>query len=402
MINFMDEGAPQPFKARKVLFFIHAAEHGGAEMSLLDLLGRINRERFEPSVLCLCEGPLLDEVRRLGVEARVLDVAEDFVRTEREGLFSLRRAPYLGVKCVQAAAAAGLVARHAIDGGHELIYTNSLKAHVIGVLAGREARLPVVWHFRDALFWFPERVMVKALQAAFRPVVIANSKTTASFLVRSRRVRVIYNGIDPESVRAARDAGEVREELGIPGDAVVIGMAGRVQRWKGHEVFLKAAGMLVKDFENVYFVIAGSPIYGDGGFPERLEISAREAKIARRVVFTGFRKDIYDVMQAYDVYVHPTVKEEPFGRGIIEAMALGKPVVASRLGGPSEIVLDDCTGLLVAPGSSVELARAIGRLVIDRTTAAQFGENGRKRVLTQFSMKNHVDGVESALDEVLR
>jgi len=195
----------------------------------------------------------------------------------------------------------------------------------------------------------------------------------------------VLNGLPVEKVRASRPAGEVRAELGLSEGHVVAGAAGRLESWKGLHIFIRAASLVAAKMPEARFVIAGGPVYGNESYPAELESLAREGGIADKVVFTGFRKDIYDVMNVFDVYVHPSVRPEPFGRGIVEAMLLGKAALASALGGPMEIVVGGATGLFFLPGDTEGLAQMLAALMKDPERRARFGANGRRRAETLFT-----------------
>ncbi|MFH1540099.1 MAG: glycosyltransferase family 4 protein [bacterium] len=391
------------FRGSRVLFFIRGGGKGGAELSLLEILQRMNRNRFLPVLASLTEGPVVDEIREMGIETHVLEAPGKLVEARRQELASPAKIHHSASRFFSSIRVARQLAGLLRETGCHLLYANSLKAHVIGSVAGWLAGVPVVWHVRDVLFHRWERILFRLLRFLFRPTVIANSRFTAGHLGGGRGIKVIYNGVDLAATKPGRDAARVREELGIPPDAPLVGMAGRVQQWKGHEVFLAAAEMLLDDFPDAWFAIAGGDLYSEEHFLDNLKKGVRgNDKLKNRVVFTGHRKDVLDIINTFDVYVHPTLKDEPFGRVIMEAMALGKPVVTTRCGGPEEIVLDEYTGLMVAAGDAKALSRAVGRLLIDRETAKKFGANGRRRVEEMLPLDKTIWAVEQTLEEAMR
>lgn len=393
----------QVFSGSKVLFFIRGGDMGGAELSLLEILRRMNRHRFFPVLASLTDGPVVEEIRRMGIVTYVLGAPENLVEAKRRELASPVKIHHSAGRFFASIRLARQLADILGKTGCRLLYTNSLKAHVIGVIAGWLAGAPVVWHVRDVLFHRWERLLFRALRFLFKPTVIANSRFTARHLGAERGTRVIFNGVDLETMKPAREAARVREEFGIPPEAPVVGMAGRVQQWKGHEVFLAAAEILLEDFHDTRFIILGGDLYSEEHFLDNLKKEARRGgRLRDRVIFAGHREDVPDIMNIYDVYVHPTLKAEPFGRVIIEAMALGKPVVATKCGGPEEIVLDENTGLIVPAGDAKSLARAVGRLLIDGATARRFGANGRQRVEEMFRLDKTIMDVENTLEEAMR
>ncbi|MEW6202231.1 MAG: glycosyltransferase family 4 protein [bacterium] len=397
----MNEESSQPSDEKKILFMIHGANFGGAELSLLDLLRRLPRDRYSPHLLSLSEGPIIKETQLIGIPVSLIPATENIIQTRRETIFAPSRLPVVIPKIFSSFHLSKEIAEFLRQGNFDMLYTNSLKAHAVGAPAAKAVRIPLVWHMRDILFRPAERLFFRALQLIYKPTVITNSRATAACLSKSK-MHIVYNGIDMTEVIPTRTPQDIREELGIPLDATVVGMAGRIQRWKGHEVFLNTARMILSDFADVYFVIAGSALYSAEDFLEGLKAAvSSDEKLKDRVIFAGFRKDIMNVINIFDIFVHPSIQPEPFGRSIMETMALGKPVVATRTGGPEEIVKDDLSGLLVEPNDPKALALAVGRLLIDNHTARFFGENGRKFVETGFTMDNYIKGVRKVLDGIL-
>jgi glycosyltransferase involved in cell wall biosynthesis len=140
---------------------------------------------------------------------------------------------------------------------------------------------------------------------------------------------------------------------------------------------------------------------GDPGYEEELRRRASGLGLGERVVFTGHRDDVADVLEAIDVVVHASVEREPFGMVIAEAMAARKPVVASRDAGPMEIVADDVSGILVRPGDAEEIGTAVLMLLGDPALARRMGEAGRAIVEEKFTVERHVELTEQVYREVL-
>jgi glycosyltransferase involved in cell wall biosynthesis len=177
-----------------------------------------------------------------------------------------------------------------------------------------------------------------------------------------------------------------------------VGSVGRLVRWKGHDVFLAAMARVMEDDPTARAVIVGA----EGATPDSVGVEnelralAADLGIADRVVFTGYRADVSDVMAAADVVAHSAVRPEPFGRVVTEAMACARPVVATRGGGVLEIVDDGVTGTLVAMGDPGDMARGILGLLADPARAAAMGRAAREAVRTRFSPEQHLAGVEAA------
>jgi glycosyltransferase involved in cell wall biosynthesis len=190
-----------------------------------------------------------------------------------------------------------------------------------------------------------------------------------------------------------------REAVGCNGNPLV-GIVGRLEAWKGQEVFLRAAARIsASNRGTVFAVIGGVTPDKDQAYLSRLLTLAKELRLDGRVHFVGHATDVFPWFDALDVCVHAT-DGEPFGLVLVEAMALGKPLVATALGGPVEIVEEGVSGLLVPPGDDEALAEAICRLLSDTAFAARLAEGGRRRAL-EFTDERMAAGFAGVLRELV-
>jgi glycosyltransferase involved in cell wall biosynthesis len=237
---------------------------------------------------------------------------------------------------------------------------------------------------------FAHRLMEWAAVRCFDGLIANANYGKEAWVRRTRispaRVRVIYNGIDVNAFEPRRDAEVVRAEIGVPASCPVVGMTARLHPMKGHVYLLRAAAEVAKAFPDVHVVLVG-----EGGQRSALERTAEELGIRGRVHFLGHRTDVADVTQVFDVAVLPSVAGEGFPHTVMEAMALRKPMVASRFSGIPEEVDDGVTGTLVPPGDAKALAEAITDLLRDPAKAQAFGEAGRRRVEEKFTLPRMLD-----------
>jgi len=194
---------------------------------------------------------------------------------------------------------------------------------------------------------------------------------------------------------------QARSKLGLPIRGPLVGILARFQRWKGLDVFLEAAARVAQVHSEARFVILGGPHFSEPDYPDELTKLARRAGISDKVRFAGHQKEVPLWMQALDIVVNASVKPEPFGITIIEAMALGKAVVATRHGGPVEIISDGKDGLLVQPNDAAEMADAIASLVEHASLREAIGRTGRQRA-QQFSVNRFAPELARHLAEVVR
>lgn len=215
--------------------------------------------------------------------------------------------------------------------------------------------------------------------------------------VASERVVVTYNGVDLRRFNPEEVTSYVRDEIGIPANAFVVGVVAALNDWKGQEVLLAAAPAVLAAHPNTYFLMVGK-----GPQEEHLRRQARQLGVAQRVLFTGFRRDIPAVLKAIDLFVLPSKKGEMFPNVLVEATSMGLPFVASNLSGIPELAANEGVGLLVTPGESTELAEAITQLLGDPERRKKMGELGRQRAHMLFTITAVVDRIEKTYTRLLQ
>jgi glycosyltransferase involved in cell wall biosynthesis len=367
----------------RVLLVDHASALGGAEHSLLLLLKHLNRDRFQPLLACN-RGPLAEAAAALDVP--VIPVEMPRIRSEMLGPLRLLRGGL---------ALATIIRRQVVD----LVHSNVMRASFYAALAATLSRRPLLWHVRDihppTEGWYTRLMCRLAVQ------VIAISQAAAAPLPGPAKVTVVYNGVDLEDFPLGLDRVAVRAELGLPADAPIAGIVGRLRPWKGQERFLRVAAMVARQLPKARFLVVGGVIFaGSEAYETRLRQLAVELGLAGRVIFTGQREDLPRILAALDVLVH-CADAEPFGRVLIEGMAARRPVVAFADGGVPEIVTDGETGLLVGPGDIEGMAEAVMSLLVDPDRRHGMGAAGRRRVETHFDARQTAHAVEGVYDEVL-
>ena len=219
--------------------------------------------------------------------------------------------------------------------------------------------------------------------------------------VPPERVMTLHDAVDTELFSIGRvSRTRVRKEFGLSDDMLVVGFVGRFSPGKGHEEFLEAASILNKKYGNIRFIIVGEASFGEQMYEQRIKAMARALKVDRVVHFTGFRKDVADVMAAFDIFAFPS-HAEAFGVVLIEAMAMELPVISTNCDGVLDIVVDGKTGISIEPRNSKQLAAAIERLGADPELREQMGKNGRRRVEEFFDQRKQITRIEEIYYELL-
>jgi glycosyltransferase involved in cell wall biosynthesis len=358
------------------------AQRGGAEVMLQHLLAHRAKARIEPTVAFLEDGPLVEWSRRLPVAARVVEAGR------------LRELRAYG----RAVRALGRLAR-GIDA--QLVLGWMPKGHLYGGPAAAMTGRPAAWlqAGRPAGAAAIDRAAT-ALPAA-GVLTLSRSGDAAQRSLRPRRpTHLVHPGVDTERFDARRvsDRRSVRRRLGLPIDAPVFGSVGRFERWKGFHVILDAAALLRTAQPNACCVLVGGPHPPDAGYVDELRSQAHRLGLDGNVVFAGHQDDPENWMQAMDVFVLAS-HNEPFGMVVIEAMALGKPVVATAEGGPTEVITSEEAGTLVPWGDARALSRGIARFLADGALRARVGEAARVRAQA-FSAQSYATRMGDVLAEL--
>jgi len=391
-------------KCKKVLYVHSSDELYGADKVLFQLLGSLDRSKFEPIVVLPRDLPyqgLLATALR-GQAVRICPIP--FLSVLRRSYFS----PKGGILYLYRLMRSTLfLCRLIRQENISLVHSNTL-AVLPGAIAARILGIPHIWHVHEIL---ASPAFLRIAMAWLTPLlstrVVAISRAvqahlaTSSVLNRDKSV-VIYNGIDPTDFDQAKILGRaLRREWEVKPGEILIGVVGRISWWKGQEVFLKAASHLAPLFPHVRFVIVGDTVAGQEHLRQELERFVHQRCLQGKVLFTGFLRNIPAVMGALDLLVVPSRLPEPFGMVALEAMAAETAVIAPAHGGLPEIIEHRKTGLLVPPDHPEELALAIEALVVDEDWRESMGKAGRKRVELQFSMRAFSERWQRLYEEVL-
>lgn len=357
-------------------------EHrGGAELALMHYLAGVERARRGDIFVCfLQQGPLADWTSGQGFPTSVIPSGR------------IREA-WTALRCVHG------LARWLRENGIRVVVSWMHKAHLYAGPAALLTGVPAVWwqHGVPRNGWLDLAV---TLLPARRVLACSRAAASAQRKVLGQRaeLRTIYPPVDLELLGRIGTAQQSRAALGLPNDKLIVGIVARLQRWKGVHIFLEAAHELLNHRRDLFFVIVGGPHQHEADYATSLEQRALDLGLGDQVLFSGYQPAAAQWMAAMDVVVNASFGE-PFGMVIIEAMALGKAVVATRLDGPTEIITEGVDGLLVTPGDVKELAGALRRLIDEPDLRTALGRAGRKRA-DSYAVPRFVLEVTNSLREV--
>lgn len=399
---------------KRILYLDSAPTLGGSVISLYELLKHLDRSCYEPTVLLYARHANVADLCALGLDVIVWDVYETADHRPGWALKArgspigqwLRRSEW-GTRAYHALGLASLLARRVWPRARalrriicerkiDLLHTNIRVGHDReGILAARMARIPCVCHIRDfeELNWFDRQLAARASACIYISQAVQRCHLEAG--VPRKKGRVVYNGVDWAAFSAARDVQEARRSLGVESSEPLVGIVGRLEQWKGQHVFLEAMAIIKGQLPRARGIVIGDPVPYDLAYRDQLLELRGQLGLSERVSFHPFQRDLPTVMVALDVLVLTSISPEPFGRVLIEAMAAGKPVVATDAGAAREIVQHGVEGLLVPAGDAQALAGAVVRLLSDPDLAQTMGQRGQTTVRERFGVQQYVDGVQA-------
>jgi glycosyltransferase involved in cell wall biosynthesis len=290
-----------------------------------------------------------------------------------------------------------------------IVHTHTSKAGWLGRLAAFLARVPIIIHTPHGHVFhsYYGPFMTKIFVIAERILSLMTDKITAltdrerdEFLEQGvasiEKYVIIHSGVMLQQIMNMNFVVETgKKKLGIPQNSNVIGVVGRLVPIKGHKYLVSAAKRIIREFDNTVFVFVG-----DGYLESRLERQSESLGVRKNIIFTGWRKDVIEVLNLFDILVLPSLNEG-MGKVLIEGMALGKPIVASSVGGIIDLVENGDNGILVPPKDSDALEEAILKLIRNKSLAQKLGKNGKAKVYPEYDTFVMVRQIEDLYEDML-
>ena len=378
--------------SRKVLLFLDASPAlGGATRVLLEILSSIDPDRASAIVACRRDSAVEQAFLEAGQEVAPIDLP----------VLTLAGSPVDFLRMVAAyASATREVGRLVRTRRASLVHATGLASALLAAPVARMVGVPVVWHAHDILPRLARyAIPVRAAAASSRSIVCVSEVSLA---------RLLEFGVAPGKCNRVYDAVPARPLAARPEPAdgtethPTVLAAGTITPQKGQHVLVEAARELVVRYPNLRIDIAGEVAFDrDRSYLKALESSVQRYGLGGRVRFLGFRKDLPELIMRATVVAHPATGEETLGLVPLEAMAAGRPVVASRIGGLPEVVEDGVSGFLVAPGSAPELVAAIATLLDSPELRERMGTEGRRIAAVKFDARTMRQGLDDVFSSIL-
>jgi glycosyltransferase involved in cell wall biosynthesis len=368
----------------KILYIIPSFRTGGAEVQLLTLIKGLDKALFDVTVAAFYRGQALDSQFESVPGVKI-------VYLEKKGGLDFRFLSNL---------------KKLFQQKYDVVQPYNISARFFGLKFARRFNVPVsVATERSAkplytsvgsrIYLFLERFAMKKAT-----VVVPNSEAGRAFVISrgipKKITRVIYNGIDPLRISVSHTKEEMQTELSIPKNSLVVGTVGRIEEQKDPVTLLKAAELVNREFPKTFFVFVG-----DGPIKNEMQTFAKELGIIQNCRFVGNQKNVANFVNLMDVFVLVSKTIEGCSNAILEAMNLGKPIIATDVGGNREVVIPKSFGDLVLPEQPLALAEKIISLLKDDEKRATFSKNAAETAAKNYSMKAMVEQYQNLYKELL-
>ena len=370
---------------KNILLVSHQSDLSGGPISLYLLARGLDKSKYKVFYVVPSPGPILLRCKEAGIKTFVLEKKLSKNRLLRK----LRRLRYPS-KILK------FIEENKID----LVHVNTIFSNFASI-AGNKAGVPVVWHIREDLQDSKYDLILKTVnQLSCKVIAISHwVKNVLTRIIPEEKIAVVHNGLDLDHFDPNMES-KIREEFNISEDTQLIGIIGSIEGRKGVDFFIKAAAKIESIVPKTKFLIVGEPLFGQEEYLDKMKALVKEKDIEKAVIFCGTRQDIPQIIKALDVVVVPS-RSEPFGRVVIETMAMQKSVIASDCGGIPEIIENGKSGVLFPVEDIDRLASDIISILENKDLAKRLGEGGRKRVEEKFSIAKHVKEIEKVYQSIL-
>jgi len=385
-----------------ILYLSHSANLYGSEQSLLLLIQGLNKKQFSPIVVLPTDGPLR-QLLEPHAKVEIVPSLQPWL-TWRRGfwclVYNIIIIPFILWSIFSLIK---IIKKHKV----ELIHTNSL-VMIDGALAAKIMQIPHVWHARELLSAtslypihsvFGRRQVIAIIQN-LSSFIIANSDATLACFPGFSLITTIYNPVSEAFLAATPNKTKIYTEFKLASNILLIGQAGHITSLKGYDDFITAAAIIKKSMPHVHFFIAGSTPKSGRVYEKKLRQMIIEYNLQETVHLVGYRTDIVSFMSALDVFVLAS-HSESFGRALVEASAIGIPVIGTNVGGIPEIVEHGVTGFIVPPYQPEKLAKAILLILKDPKLAHQMGQAGKAYVKQKFSSTAYISQITALYEQFI-
>ncbi len=379
-------------KERKVLVIYGSSDLYGASKNLIRSLEGFKRMGWKSISILPHDGPLVEIIKKSGFEVILMEHGV----LRRQNLTPIGLLTLFGQIFSSFFKLSALIKKEKIS----LIYTNS-NANSIGGLLKLRTGIPHIWHIHEIIErpkWF--KLLLETYIKLTEDRVICVSKAVINNFsgINPAKLKLLYNGIDTHPYAKANY--NLKSEIGIPENKLLIGMVARVNLWKGQFYFLEIAAQLKKKYPKLHFVMAGDAFPGYEYLYDAIHSLTQKLGLEDSVTNLGFRLDIPEILSGLDIFVLPSIFPDPLPTTVLEGMAAGKSVVATRQGGATEMVIEGETGFLIPWDNPQEAVLVFEKLIESAELREKLGKAGQQRVNDYFNEEKYLENFGILISEV--
>lgn len=374
------------------ILYLHAgAELYGADIVLLELLKGIDKSKFNPFVILPCDGELVTKLRENNINVEIIR-------------YPILRRKYFNIKGIikyisDFNRSVKVIKQFCIENKIDLIHSNT-SAVLEGAFISKKLGIKHVWHIHEIIV--RPRLIYKLLcnlisKYSSLTVCVSNAverHLESSGYFKSKKIKVIYNGVDNNKFNPENPCNYLRNEFQISKDEVVVGMIGRINSWKGQEDFVAAMEKVISMNHNVKAVMVGGVFQGEEWRMIKLRNIINDSKFKDNIIVSDYRSDTANLYNLFDIFVLPSTLPDPLPTVVLEAMASRKPIVAYRHGGVTEMVIENYNGLFADVRDTDDLADKILMLINDTELMKTLAINSLNRQKSEFSTTNYINNFE--------
>lgn len=380
-------------RKKRILYIDEIPIIAGGTNSLSLILKKLNKDKYEPYLLNP-EGPVNERARKMGVKVIPYDFKHRYLSIRIRGK---RIVDPLALICrfIDGFRLSRIVKRYQID----LIHCNNISGYVASSVVSFLTGIPVIWHVRtywpDKLYslWLPDKVIF----------VSDDLRKASGKYSKSSKMMVIHNGLNLDFCISSNGKKPLKAELGL-NNYILVGNVGRVVPWKGLHILIESMRPVFKEEEKARLLIVGDEFVNErnrqSSYMMELKALAQKLGISDKVIFTGFRSDVSNVLSSIDIFVSSSVND-PNPRAVLEAMYMGCSIIGTRSGGVPEMIEDGKSGILVPPDDPRSMTKAVKKLIENPALRMSMGQAAKKRVEDIFTIDVTQRKIEKVYDELL-
>lgn len=370
---------------KNILFIHSSADMYGSDRALLNIAKYIDKKSYNIYILVPSDGPLVTELKKIdNITIYIYPIA--VLRRKNLNITGMFKYTFSSLSSYK------FITKILKENKIDIVYTNT-SVVLIGAITAKHHKVKSICHVREIIKNKHENKFISAFLRHYADVIIVNSKATGKSLnVSSSKIKLIYDAVEEQKKQGNNKPTNP--------EVITIGMAGRINRWKGQKLFVDAASLVLEKHPNILFQIAGNACFGEEFLENDLRNYIMSKNIKDKVIMLGYLDDMSSFYENVDIFVLPSIQPEPFGLVITEAMDYGIPVVATNHGGPTEILVNGESGYLVDYKSAKEMAKVLIMLIEDANKRKTIGANGKKRKRELFAVSTMINDTEKILSDI--